>query len=101
MVERRTSRAKCAGNLVYAWPLLRQLGWRTRCWKSPDPGCTAVGVYAGAAMVIAAGWAFISHDGGERWAQTCRYDAAATRRRAGAEVCQPCALSQFAAYAGG
>ena len=99
-------RRKVCGEFISSttWPLLRKLGVTEALLEIAGPRVRRVGVYAGAAMVTSPlAQAFRHADDGGRAVGREHVDTMLLRRAAalGAEVFQPCALSQFAANAGG
>ena len=95
-------RRKVCGEFISAttWPLLRQLGVADALLEIAGPRVRRIGVYAGAATVtskLAPDFPHAIDDG--RAVGRERLDTVLLRRAAalGAEVFQPCVLSQFAA----
>jgi len=99
-------RCKVCGEFISAttWPLLRQLGVADALLEIAGPRVRRIGVYAGAAMVTSPLAQVLRqpNDGG-RAVRREHLDTMLLQRAAalGAEVFQPCALSQFAACDGG
>ena len=103
MVEKaQFPRRKVCGEFISAttWPLLRQLGVADALLEIAGPRVRRVGVYAGAAMVTSPlAQAFRQANDSGRAVGREHLDTMLLRRAAalGAQVFQPCALSQFAA----